>query len=148
MTTDGTTLLGADDKAGIAVILTMVDWLRTHPGLPHGALRVGFTPDEEVRQRHRALRRGGLRGEIRLHRGRRRASGEMEDETFCADTAIVTINGHDVHPGYAKGVMVNALRVARRSSPSCRGAACPRPPKAGSPSCTPSASPATWPGPN
>lgn len=109
--TDGTTLLGADDKAGIAEIMTMVDWLAHHPELRHGTLRIAFTPDEEIG-----------RGVDRLDLGRFAADyaytvdgsalGEVEDETFSADSATITITGHDVHPGYAKGVMINAVRVA------------------------------------
>jgi tripeptide aminopeptidase len=109
--TDGATLLGADDKAGIAEIMTMVAWLREHPGFRHGKLRIAFTPDEEVG-----------RGVERLDLHQFAADyaytvdggglGEVEDETFSADSATITITGHDVHPGYAKGVMINAVRVA------------------------------------
>lgn len=109
--TDGTTLLGADDKAGVAEIMTMVDWLRRHPEFRHGKIRLVFTPDEEIG-----------RGVDRLDLGQVAADyaytidgsglGEVEDETFSADSATITITGHDVHPGYAKGVMVNAVRVA------------------------------------
>lgn len=109
--TDGTTLLGADDKAGIAEIMTMVAWLREHPEFLHGELRLGFTPDEEVG-------RGTEHFDVAAFAAKYAYTldgsdlGEIEDETFCADTAIVTIKGHDVHPGYAKGVMINAVRVA------------------------------------
>ncbi|MBK8793074.1 MAG: peptidase T [Holophaga sp.] len=109
--TDGTTLLGADDKAGIAEIMTMVAWLKAHPDFLHGELRIGFTPDEEVG-------RGTEHFDVERFRARYAYTldgsdlGEIEDETFCADTAIVSIKGHDVHPGYAKGVMINAVRVA------------------------------------
>jgi len=109
--TDGTTLLGADDKAGIAEIMAMLAWLGQHPELQHGTLRVGFTPDEEVGR--------GTEGFDLAQFGARYAYtldgadlGEVEDETFSADTATVTITGHDVHPGQAKNVMVNAVRVA------------------------------------
>ena len=108
---DGTTLLGADDKAGIAEILTMVAWLGRHPEFLHGELRIGFTPDEEVG-------RGTEHFDVAAFRAKYAYTldgsdlGEIEDETFCADTAIVTIKGHDVHPGYAKNVMINAVRVA------------------------------------
>ena len=109
--TDGTTLLGADDKAGIAEIMTMVAWLRSHPDFPHGRLRIGFTPDEEVGRgtEHFDVAGFGARYAYTLDGS---DLGEIEDETFCADSATLTITGHDVHPGYAKGVMVNALRVA------------------------------------
>ena len=109
--TDGTTLLGADDKAGIAEIVTLVDWLARHPDFPHGQLCFAFTPDEEIG-------RGTDLFDL-VHFGARYAYtvdgsglGEVEDETFSADTATMTITGHDVHPGYAKGVMTNAARVA------------------------------------
>ena len=109
--TDGRTLLGADDKAGIAEIMTMVAWLGRHPEFPHGELRIGFTPDEEVG-------RGTEHFDVEAFRAAYAYTldgsdlGEIEDATFCADSATVTLTGHDVHPGYAKGVMINAVRVA------------------------------------
>jgi tripeptide aminopeptidase len=111
VTSDGTTLLGADDKDGIAVILTMIDWLRAHPGLPHGALRIAFTTDEEVGRgtEHFDLEAFGANYAYTVDGAE---LGEIEDESFCADTAVITVTGHDVHPGYAKGVMVNAVRIA------------------------------------
>jgi tripeptide aminopeptidase len=111
VTSDGTTLLGADDKAGIAEILTVVDWLRAHPEVLHGRIRLGFTPDEEVGRgtEHFDVAAFGADYAYTLDGS---DLGEIEDETFCADSALVTIKGHDVHPGYAKGKMVNALRVA------------------------------------
>ena len=111
VTTDGTTLLGADDKAGIAEIMTLVAWLGRNPGFLHGELRIGFTPDEEVG-------RGTEHFDVERFRARYAYTldgstlGEVEDENFCADSVHVTLHGHDVHPGYAKGVMVNALRAA------------------------------------
>jgi tripeptide aminopeptidase len=111
VTSDGTTLLGADDKAGIAEIMTLVAWLGRHPEFPHGELKVGFTPDEEVGRgtEHFDVARFGARFAYTLDGA---ALGEVEDENFSADAATVVIEGHDVHPGRAKGVMVNALRVA------------------------------------
>jgi tripeptide aminopeptidase len=111
ITTDGTTLLGADDKAGVAEIMTMVAWLARNPGFLHGELKVGFTPDEEVGRgtEHFDVQRFGARYAYTLDGS---TLGEVEDENFCADSVTVTILGHDVHPGYAKGVMVNALRAA------------------------------------
>jgi tripeptide aminopeptidase len=111
VTTDGTTLLGADDKAGIAEIMTLVAWLACNPGFRHGALRVGFTPDEEVGRgtEHFDVQRFGARYAYTLDGS---SLGEVEDENFCADAVTITIQGHDVHPGQAKGVMVNALRAA------------------------------------
>jgi tripeptide aminopeptidase len=109
--TDGTTLLGADDKAGIAEILSLLAWLQSHPEFHHGELKVGFTPDEEVGRgtEHFDVARFGARYAYTLDGS---DLGEVEDETFCADSAVIRITGHDVHPGYAKGVMINAVRIA------------------------------------
>ncbi|HUK11804.1 MAG TPA: peptidase T [Thermoanaerobaculaceae bacterium] len=111
VTSDGTTLLGADDKAGIAEIMTVVAWLARHPEFHHGAVRVGFTTDEEVGRgtEHFDVARFGAGYAYTLDGS---DIGEIEDETFCADSALVTIEGHDVHPGYAKGKLTNAVRVA------------------------------------
>ena len=109
--TDGTTLLGADDKAGVAEIMTVVAWLRDHPEFLHGPIRIAFTTDEEVGRgtEHFDVAAFGADYAYTLDGS---DLGEIEDETFCADTAVVTITGHDVHPGYAKGKLVNAVRVA------------------------------------
>jgi tripeptide aminopeptidase len=109
--TDGTTLLGADDKAGVAEIMTVVEWLRDHPEFEHGPIRIAFTTDEEVGRgtEHFDVEGFGADYAYTLDGS---DLGEIEDETFCADTANVTIEGHDVHPGYAKDKLVNALRVA------------------------------------
>jgi tripeptide aminopeptidase len=109
--TDGTTLLGADDKAGIAEIMTLLDWLSRHPAFLHGKLCIAFTPDEEIGRGIELfdLARFGARYAYTIDGS---DLGEVEDETFSADSATVTITGHDVHPGYAKGVMINAVRVA------------------------------------
>jgi tripeptide aminopeptidase len=111
ITSDGTTLLGADDKDGLAVILTMVDWLRTHPGFRHGTLRIGFTTDEEVGRgtEHFDVAAFGAQYAYTVDGAE---LGELEDESFCADSATVTITGHDTHPGQAKGTMINAVRLA------------------------------------
>jgi tripeptide aminopeptidase len=109
--TDGTTLLGADDKAGIAEIMTMVAWLGRHPEFHHGELRIGFTPDEEVGRGTEHFDAAAFRAKY-AYTLDGSDLGEIEDETFCADSAIVSIKGHDVHPGYAKNVMINAVRVA------------------------------------
>lgn len=111
ITTDGTTLLGADDKAGIAVILTLIAWLNDHPEVPHGRIRVGFTPDEEVGRgtEHFDVAKFGADFGYTIDGS---DLGEVEDETFCADGATVIVTGHDVHPGYAKDKMVNAVRAA------------------------------------
>jgi len=111
VTSDGTTLLGADDKAGIAEILTAVAWLRDNPDFAHGPVRIGFTTDEEVGRgtEHFDVKKFGADYAYTLDGS---DLGEIEDETFCADTAKVVIEGHDVHPGYAKDKLVNAVRVA------------------------------------
>jgi len=109
--TDGTTLLGADDKAGIAEIMTVVDWLLRHPEFPHGKLRVAFTPDEEIGRGIDLFDLAGF-GAHYAYTLDGSDLGEVEDETFSADSATITILGHDVHPGQAKNVMVNAVRVA------------------------------------
>jgi len=111
VTSDGTTLLGADDKAGLAEILTVVARLQGRPDFLHGAIRVGFTPDEEVGRGTEHFDVGAFAaGYAYTLDGS--DLGEIEDETFCADSANVRITGHDVHPGYAKGKMINALRIA------------------------------------
>ncbi len=109
--TDGTTLLGADDKAGVAEIMTVVSWLKDNPQFLHGPIRIAFTTDEEVGRgtEHFDVKAFGADYAYTLDGS---DLGEIEDETFCADTATVTIEGHDVHPGYAKDKLVNATRVA------------------------------------
>jgi tripeptide aminopeptidase len=111
VTSDGTTLLGADDKGGIAEIVTLVAWLRRHPEFQHGPIKIAFTTDEEIGRgtEHFDVAAFGADYAYTLDGS---DLGEIEDETFCADSALVTIEGHDVHPGYAKGKMVNAVRVA------------------------------------
>jgi tripeptide aminopeptidase len=109
--TDGSTLLGADDKAGIAEIMTMLAHLRQHPEFLHGPLRIAFTPDEEIGRGVDGLDLAAF-GADYAYTVDGSDLGEVEDETFSADTAVVTIHGHDVHPGRAKGVMINAVRVA------------------------------------
>jgi tripeptide aminopeptidase len=111
ITTDGTTLLGADDKAGIAEIMTVVDWLRRHPEHPHGPVRIAFTPDEEIGQGTKYFDVAAFGAEV-AYTLDGSDLGEVEDETFCADSATVVVKGLDVHPGYAKGKLVNAVRVA------------------------------------
>jgi tripeptide aminopeptidase len=110
VTTDGTTLLGADDKAGVAEILEVLWRLREDPTRLHGPVRVAFTPDEEVGRgtEHFDVRKFAADFAYTVDGS---GVGQIEDETFCADTAFVTVTGADVHPGYAKGKMVNAVRV-------------------------------------
>jgi len=112
ITSDGSTLLGADDKAGIAEIMTAVSVLMETPDRTHGPIKIAFTPDEEIgrgTENFPALDTFGATAAYTLDGG---PAGEVENETFCADTAIVTVTGKDVHPGYAKGKMINAVRAA------------------------------------
>ena len=111
ITSDGTTLLGADDKSGLSVIMTAAAHLMAHPELKHGPIRIVFTCDEEVG-----------RGTDKLDLKKINATcaytldgetiGELDNETFSADLAVVTIHGRNIHPGLATGVMVNAIRLA------------------------------------
>jgi len=111
VTTDGTTLLGADDKAGIAVIMETVAHLTAHPDIPHGPIRICFTCDEEIGHGvdHLDLKKLGAHVAYTLDGG---GVGEIDGETFSADLAVVTITGVNVHPGIARGRMVNAVRLA------------------------------------
>jgi tripeptide aminopeptidase len=110
VTTDGTTLLGADDKAGVAVILEALWQLQEAPARLHGPIRVGFTPDEEVGRGTEHFDVTAFAADV-AYTLDGSGLGSLEAETFCADTAIVTVTGADVHPGYAKNKMVNASRV-------------------------------------
>lgn len=111
ITADGTTLLGADNKAGVAEIMGALHYLTEHPEIKHGALRVAFTVDEEVGRGvdHFDVARFGAQYAYTIDGG---AAGEVEDETFCADSATVTVYGVNVHPGYAYGKMINALKAS------------------------------------
>jgi len=111
ITASGTTLLGADDKAGVAIIMDLAAYLVQHPEIKHGKIRVLFTPDEEVGRGVAAIdmARLGAHFGYTLDGGER---GHLEGETFSADAVIVTFNGISAHPGYAKGKMVNAIKVA------------------------------------
>ena len=112
ITTDGTTLLGADDKAGVTEIMWAVEYIMSHPEFKHGPVRIGFTPDEEIG-----------RGVIKFDVGKFGADyaytmdggdeGELEFENFNAASATVSIQGRNVHPGYAKGKMKNAILIAQ-----------------------------------
>jgi tripeptide aminopeptidase len=110
VTSDGTTLLGADDKAGVAVIVEALWQLREGPARLHGPIRVGFTPDEEVGRGTEHFDVKAFAADV-AYTLDGSGLGSLEAETFCADTAIVTVTGADVHPGYAKNKMVNASRV-------------------------------------
>ena len=111
VTTDGTTLLGADDKAGIAEIMGAVEYLMAHPEIEHGKIRIGFNPDEEIgRGAHKFdVERFGCDWAYTMDGGE---IGELEYENFNAAVAKITFNGRNVHPGYAKHKMVNSMRVA------------------------------------
>lgn len=108
--TDGTTLLGADDKAGIAEIMTAMQYLLDHPEIEHGKIRIGFTPDEEIG-------RGADKFDVEkfgadwAYTMDGSTVGELEYENFNAASAKITIQGRNVHPGYAKNKMINALHV-------------------------------------
>jgi tripeptide aminopeptidase len=111
VTASGTTLLGADDKAGVAEIMAAVEHLVAHPEIVHGRIRIAFTPDEEVGRgvEHFDVVRFGADYAYTLDGG---AHGHVEAETFSADSMTVTFQGRNTHPGYAKGKMVNSIKVA------------------------------------
>ncbi|MDE3955587.1 peptidase T [Glaesserella parasuis] len=111
VTTDGTTLLGADDKSGIAIILSAVEYLLAHPEIKHGKIRIGFTTDEEIGRGadHFDVKAFGADVAYTLDGG---PLGELQYENFNADAATVTFYGRSVHPGTAKGKMINALERA------------------------------------
>jgi tripeptide aminopeptidase len=110
VTSDGTTLLGADDKAGVAIIMTAIQHLIQNPKIPHGEIKIGFTPDEEVGAGTRFfdIKKFGAQiayttdGDI---------PGELNKETFSANLCIITVYGRDIHPGSAKNIMINSIRV-------------------------------------
>ena len=112
ITTDGTTLLGADDKAGVAEIMDTVQYIMAHPEFKHGPVKVGFTPDEEIG-------RGVVKFDVQKFGADYAYTmdggevGELEFENFNAASATVRIQGSNVHPGYAKGKMRNALHIAQ-----------------------------------
>ena len=111
--TDGNTLLGADDKAGIAEIITAVEYLQQHPEIKHGDIRIAFNPDEEIGQgAHKFdVDLFGADWAYTMDGG---AIGELEYENFNAAVAKVTFKGCNVHPGYAKHKMLNSIRVANQ----------------------------------
>lgn len=110
ITASGLTLLGADDKSGVAIIMEMAQYLMLHPELPHGTIKILFTPDEEVgRGTDKVdIQKIGADFAYTLDGG---ALGTYEDETFSADGVVITFFGVSAHPGYAKGKMVNALKI-------------------------------------
>ena len=120
--TDGTTLLGADDKAGVAEIMTAAEYLLAHPEIKHGKIRIGFTPDEEVGRGvdFFDVKAFGADFAYTVDGG---MEGELEYENFNAASAKIDIQGRNVHPGYAKDKMINAIEVAcdlQRLLPACQ----------------------------
>ena len=109
--TDGTTLLGADDKAGVAEIMTAAEYLMSHPEVEHGKIRIGFTPDEEIGRGvdFFDVKAFGADFAYTMDGG---YEGELEFENFNAASAKIAIQGRNVHPGYAKNKMINAIEVA------------------------------------
>ena len=110
--TDGTSLLGADDKAGVAEIITAIEYLLAHPEIPHGTIRIGFTPDEEIGRGadHFDVKKFGADWAYTVDGGE---TGELEYENFNGASAKITFTGRSVHPGSAKGKMIHAATLAR-----------------------------------
>lgn len=110
ITSSGDTLLGSDDKSGVAIIVSLAEFLMKNPQIPHGKVRILFTPDEEVGRgvEHVDMKKLGADFGYTLDGGE---AGTMEDETFSADAVKVTFNGVIIHPGYAKGKLENALKM-------------------------------------
>lgn len=110
VTTDGTTLLGADDKAGVAIIMTAIQTLVNNPSLPHGDIRIAFTPDEEIGAgtKYFDIPKFGAKFAYTVDGD---TTGELNKETFSANSAVITVHGRNIHPGSAKGIMVNSIRA-------------------------------------
>jgi tripeptide aminopeptidase len=110
VTSDGTTLLGADDKAGIAIIMTAVQTLLNNPSLVHGSVKIAFTPDEEVGAgtQYFDVKQFGAQFAYTVDGD---TPGELNMETFSADSATITVHGRNIHPGSAKDIMVNSMRA-------------------------------------
>lgn len=113
VTASGTTLLGADNKSGVAAIMAAAEYLVQHPAIAHGPIRLAFTPDEEIGQgtRYFDVQAFGAVAAYTMDGG---ARGELEFESFSADTFIATFQGFNTHPGYAKQRLVNAIKLASR----------------------------------
>jgi tripeptide aminopeptidase len=111
ITASGKTLLGADNKSGVAEVVAAAEWFMQHPEISHGVIKVGFTPDEEVGHgvEHFDVARFGAKYAYTMDGGLR---GELEAESFSADSMTITFQGHNTHPGYAKNQMVNSIKVA------------------------------------
>ncbi len=110
ITTDGTTLLGSDDKSGVAAIMSMAEKLVNNPGIKHGTIRIGFTPDEEIGQGTKFFNIKKFDCEY-AYTVDGDMPGELNKETFSANAAIIRTYGRDIHPGMAKGIMVNSIRA-------------------------------------
>jgi tripeptide aminopeptidase len=113
VTASGLTLLGADNKSGVAEIMTAAEYLLAHPEIPHGAIRIAFTPDEEVGHgtKYFDVPAFGAHCAYTMDGG---ARGELEFESFSADAISITFRGFNTHPGFAKGRMVNAIKLAAK----------------------------------
>ena len=111
ITTDGTTLLSADDKAGIAEIMDALAYIKAHPEIKRGTIKIGFTPDEEIGRGADKfdVQKFGAKYAYTIDGSTR---GEVETETFSADAVVITFNGINVHPGYAKNKLVNSMKVS------------------------------------
>ncbi|MCX6155383.1 MAG: peptidase T [Candidatus Kapabacteria bacterium] len=110
VTTDGTTLLGSDDKSGVAAIMTLAQTLQENPEILHGEIKIGFTPDEEVGRGADKFNIESFGADF-AYTIDGDLPGELNKETFSANTAIITVHGRDIHPGMAKNIMVNSVRV-------------------------------------
>lgn len=110
VTSDGTTLLGADDKAGVAIVMAAAERLTSDPGLVHGDVRIAFTPDEEVGAgtKYFDIKAFGAKAAYTVDGD---TPGELNKETFSANLAVITVHGRNIHPGTAKGIMVNSIRA-------------------------------------
>jgi tripeptide aminopeptidase len=113
VTASGTTLLGADNKSGVAAIVAAAEYLLAHPGIPHGPIRIAFTPDEEIGQGTKFfdVAKFGAACAYTMDGG---ARGELEYESFSADAIALTFQGFNTHPGFAKGKLINAIKLAAR----------------------------------
>ena len=111
ITTDGTTLLGADDKAGVAEIMAAAAHLAAHPEIPHGPLKIAFNPDEEIGQGvvHFPVESFGATAAYTVDGS---TAGELQSETFSGASVRMRIHGRAIHPGWAKGELVNAIKIA------------------------------------
>ena len=118
VTASGTTLLGADDKAGVAIIMAMARHLLQNPDLAHGPIRICFTPDEEIGRGVHANLPGDLQADVAYTLDGAEL-GEIVYETFSADKATVTVQGVSTHPGQAKDKLVNALHLAAKIVDTC-----------------------------